>query len=89
MTITNTGSTNAFVDQGPITALVDSSGASYSWSPTVLSDCSPLGSSGMATLAAGSTVTGCIAFAVPSGDYLSEVSIGSTGKTPGVWTLTG
>jgi hypothetical protein len=41
----------------------------------------------MATLAPGSSDTGCITFEVPTSDTLSQVTIGSSGKTPGVWNV--
>jgi hypothetical protein len=86
-TIVNTGSTNAAVDQGPITALVDSSGQSFSWTAITLSDCPALRTAGTATVAPGSSVTGCIAYEVPQGDTLSEVTVGSSGNTPGIWRV--
>lgn len=87
ITVENTGSTNVLLDMGPLTALSDTAGQSYSWSPTSLSDCPPLGDAGIGTLAPGTSVTGCVAFQVPTGDSPSEVTIGSTGKKPGVWNV--
>ena len=87
ITVENTGSTNILLDVGPLTALSDTSGQSYSWSPTSLSDCPPLGDAGIGTLAPGTSVTGCIAFEVPTSDSLSQVTIGSSGNTPGVWNV--
>jgi hypothetical protein len=68
-------------------ALSDTAGQSYSWSPTTLSDCPELGNSGLGTLAPNDSVTGCITFEVPTGDTFSTVTIGSSGKTTGVWDL--
>jgi hypothetical protein len=87
ITVENTGSTNVLLDMGPLTALSDTAGQSYSWSPTSLSDCPPLANAGVGTLAPGTSVTGCVAFEVPTGDSLSQVTIGSSGKTPGVWNV--
>jgi hypothetical protein len=87
ITVDNTGTTNAFIDEGPQTALEDSSGTSYGWTPVTLSDCAPLGNDGMATLAAGGSTSGCITFEVPYGDTFTEVSMGSSGQAPGVWNV--
>ena len=83
--VDNTGSANALVDLGPITSLTDSSGQAFTWNPTTLADCPALGDFGVATVGPGASDTGCIAFEVPSGDTFSQVSIGSSGRTPGVW----
>jgi len=85
--IVNSGSTSAQLDQGPITALTDSSGQSYSWSIATLADCPSLGNLGLALLPPGGSTTGCVAFEVPTGDQLSNVAVGSSGQTPGIWDV--
>ena len=87
VTVDNTGTANAAIDLGPITSLTDSSGQAFTWNPTTLADCPALGGFGLATIGPGASATGCIAFEVPSGDTFSPVSIGSSGRTPGVWDV--
>jgi len=89
MTVVNSSSSNEVVDLSAITVLEDTSGQSFDWDPTTLADCPPLGSDGLATLAPGSSVSGCTAFQAPKGDTFSRVTVGSDGKTPGVWTIGG
>ena len=87
-TIEDTSNSSLLVDLAAMTVVVDSSGSSYSPNFTPLTDC-PTPTAGLLEVAPGTTGSDCVAFSIPTATTLDRVVVGSSGKTPGTWTVAG